>query len=533
VTQPQQVGAPLRTPLEQPSPSVHTDGQAWLRQLDWRQFEELVASAYRLQGFTVLPTSPGADGGIDLILIRGNERIFVQCKHWKAWQVGAPIIRELFGLVAAHQATRGIVVTSGTFSREAQEFARHTGTELLDGPAVLALVASGNAHRPVSTGQPFPGAVPPPPTMSVPPASQMTGTPGSPACPVCLSAMVLQKARRGARAGSLFWGCSRYPGCRGTLEAPPGTRLPPTPRQLARQNRDRRKAIFALVAVLLGTAVLMIMFGSILVRGAARPTASSPARFVPSAPAASPAGSASTSSRVMGEQPMDIVVDAAGARLYTANYVSGDVTVIDAQTMAVVDTIGLPGKPSAITISGATLYVADSASRKVYAISLRSHRTTATFATGLGPVDLAIDPKVGRLFIANSESDNIRAYALDSGRRLGTISASGVASIAVDTAEHKLYSVASVGVLVSYHTRTLERADTTYAGNITGLAMDSRRQRLYTVNSAGLNERNLLTGASRTIAIDIRARAVTVDPSRQIAYVVDPDTGAVQAVSLR
>jgi YVTN family beta-propeller protein len=45
---------------------------------------------------------------------------------------------------------------------------------------------------------------------------------------------------------------------------------------------------------------------------------------------------------------MDIVVDAAGARLYTANHVSGD-TVIDAQTMAVVDTIDLPGKPSAIT----------------------------------------------------------------------------------------------------------------------------------------------------------------------------------------
>jgi DNA-binding beta-propeller fold protein YncE len=177
--------------------------------------------------------------------------------------------------------------------------------------------------------------------------------------------------------------------------------------------------------------------------------------------------------------------------------------------------------------------VADSASRKVYAISLKSHRTTATFATGVGPVDLAIDPKVRRLFIASSESNNVQVYALDSGRRVGTISSSSVASIAVDTAEHKLYSVASVGVLVSYHTRTLERADTTYAGNITGLAVDSRRQRLYTVNSAGLNERNLLTGASRTIAIDIRARAVTVDPSRQIAYVVDPDTAAVQAVSLR
>lgn len=49
----------------------------------------------------------------------------------------------------------------------------------------------------------------------------------------------------------------------------------------------------------------------------------------------------------------------------------------------------------------------------------------------------------------------------------------------------------------------------------------------------GVSERNLLTGASRTIDIDIRAQAITVDPSRQIAYVVDPDRGAVQGVSLK
>lgn len=531
MTEPQ-LNPPPWAPPQDPSASLQTDGREWLRHLDWRQFEALVGTAYRLQGFTVLPTSPGADGGIDLILTRDNERIFVQCKHWKAWQVGAPVIRELFGLVSAHRASRGIVVTSGTFSREAREFAAHTGTELLDGPAVLALVASGNSSLPVSNTQTAVGAMSLRPTMSVPPMPPVGSLPGSPVCPVCLSAMVLQKARRGPRAGSIFWGCSRYPGCRGTLEAPPGTRLPPTARQLARRQRDQRTAIVALVAVIVGT-LMLAMVGSAVLRGGVRPTTSSPKRFIPSAPAASPSGTGAADQPGMGEQPMDIVVDAAGELLYTANYVSGDVTVIDARKMTVIGSIDVPGKPSAITVSGSTLFVADHAARKVYAISLKDHRTTATFATGRAPIDLAVDPQIGRLFVANNEAGSIWAYALDSGRRVGTISAPGVIAIGVDTAEHRLHAALSVGSLFSYRTRTLEHVDTDYTGHVAGLAVDSKRQRLYTVNGSGLSERNLPTGASRSIAIDIDAMAVTVDPSRRVAYVVDPDNGAVQPVSLK
>ena len=36
------------------------------------------------------------------------------------------------------------------------------------------------------------------------------------ACPLCGQPMVVRTARRGARAGSQFWGCSAYPNCMGT-----------------------------------------------------------------------------------------------------------------------------------------------------------------------------------------------------------------------------------------------------------------------------------------------------------------------------
>lgn len=41
-------------------------------------------------------------------------------------------------------------------------------------------------------------------------------TSGTPSCPQCSATMVRRTARRGRNAGNRFWGCSRYPACRGT-----------------------------------------------------------------------------------------------------------------------------------------------------------------------------------------------------------------------------------------------------------------------------------------------------------------------------
>lgn len=40
---------------------------------------------------------------------------------------------------------------------------------------------------------------------------------GDPNCPKCGSAMLKRSAKSGANAGNEFWGCSRYPGCRGIV----------------------------------------------------------------------------------------------------------------------------------------------------------------------------------------------------------------------------------------------------------------------------------------------------------------------------
>ena len=61
-----------------------------LREINWREFEELVGEAYRRKGYAVAETGGGgADGGVDLVLSKRGKRLLVQCKHWKAAKVGA------------------------------------------------------------------------------------------------------------------------------------------------------------------------------------------------------------------------------------------------------------------------------------------------------------------------------------------------------------------------------------------------------------------------------------------------------------
>jgi len=70
-----------------------------IRGLTWSAFEHMVAEAYRRKGYSVdLPLRDGADGGVDVVLRKDGKSSLVQCKQWRN-SVGAPTIRELFGLL--------------------------------------------------------------------------------------------------------------------------------------------------------------------------------------------------------------------------------------------------------------------------------------------------------------------------------------------------------------------------------------------------------------------------------------------------
>lgn len=186
---------------------AQADSANSLEGMSWREFELLVGEAYRLRGFRVTEAGGGgADGGIDLLLTKDSERTLVQCKQWKANKVGVTILRELYGVMAAKGVAGGIVVTSGRFTREAEEFAEGRNIELVDGPTLHAMIKQAKQ----SLGKPEVN------TTIQPSVADSLLCASSLVCPKCGAAMVKRTAKKEANAGSAFWGCSTYPTCRGT-----------------------------------------------------------------------------------------------------------------------------------------------------------------------------------------------------------------------------------------------------------------------------------------------------------------------------
>jgi len=176
-----------------------------LNSMSWQEFEQLVGEAFRLQGYTVAETGGGgADGGVDLVLRKGGETFLVQCKQWKAFKVGVDVVRQLYGVMAARGAAGGFVISSGTFTPDAEAFAQGRNLTLVDGSKLLGLIRQAKASFEACRAGP----------------SAASKTPASPAatpvCPKCSAPMVQRTARQGANAGAQFWGCTRFPACRGT-----------------------------------------------------------------------------------------------------------------------------------------------------------------------------------------------------------------------------------------------------------------------------------------------------------------------------
>lgn len=167
-----------------------------IRSLPWKQFEELVAEAYRRKSYSVVENhAVGPDGGIDLVLKRNGNRFLVQCKQWRKQKVDVRVVREMYGVMAAEAATGVIIMTSGLFTQEAKSFAENKPIDLVEGHQLADLIQGVQASPPFSANEID--------------SRQESET----ICQKCGAKLVLRVARRGNNPGNKFWGCSKFPKC--------------------------------------------------------------------------------------------------------------------------------------------------------------------------------------------------------------------------------------------------------------------------------------------------------------------------------
>ncbi|MBE8233086.1 MAG: hypothetical protein HAW67_05065 [Endozoicomonadaceae bacterium] len=163
--------------------------------MSWQDFEHFTGEYFRNKGYKVSETANGADGGIDLILFKNNEKFYVQCKHWRSQKVSVSVARELYGVMAANAVKCGFVVTAGRYTSEAISFAQGTNIRLINGNELVNQMK--HYSLPVQEQKPI--------------KNEQT------LCPKCNGLMVKRIAKRGQYAGNTFLGCQNYPRCRGVI----------------------------------------------------------------------------------------------------------------------------------------------------------------------------------------------------------------------------------------------------------------------------------------------------------------------------
>ncbi|MFB3881900.1 MAG: ankyrin repeat domain-containing protein [Armatimonadota bacterium] len=96
------------------------------------QFEAAVGRLFERLGYGVKRVGGSGDRGADLLLTRKGRTTVVQCKQYKG-SITPREVRELLGAIVALRAHRGVLVTTGSFSLQAQRDVRGTPVQLIDG----------------------------------------------------------------------------------------------------------------------------------------------------------------------------------------------------------------------------------------------------------------------------------------------------------------------------------------------------------------------------------------------------------------
>lgn len=175
--------------------------------IEWKRFEVVCKEYFRMNGFNPQETNIGADGGVDIRLYKADEEpldkphAIVQCKAWNTYKVGVKLVRELFGIMAAEQVGKGVLITSGEFSSQAQDFAKGKKIQLISGQQFVESI------RKLSPEQQYF-------LLDI----ALEGDYTTPTCPKCDTKMRLCEAKSGNNKGSKFWGCVSFPRCHQTFK---------------------------------------------------------------------------------------------------------------------------------------------------------------------------------------------------------------------------------------------------------------------------------------------------------------------------
>ena len=193
------------SPFSETTPSQPSHSFA---DMEWEEFEQLVYKIFKQRGYSVSEKRDGAYDGVDLVLHRGNDATYVQCKQWKEQEIEITAVGELYVAMEVEGIKYGIVITSGVFTSDALDFALGKPLLLINGTDLNQMIDALNSTDSDDETQ----------------SEEAEETPKEempelePLCPICSQKMIKRVAKKGKNTGNTFWGCSQFPNCRGVVQ---------------------------------------------------------------------------------------------------------------------------------------------------------------------------------------------------------------------------------------------------------------------------------------------------------------------------
>jgi restriction system protein len=113
-----------------------------LDELSGEEFENLLGRLYSKMGYIVTHSGQTGDQGVDLIAIKGNEKIAIQAKKRNEGEsVGNDAIQQAFSGQGMYGCNRVVVITTTTnFTREALEAAKAHSVDLISKPLLQKML---------------------------------------------------------------------------------------------------------------------------------------------------------------------------------------------------------------------------------------------------------------------------------------------------------------------------------------------------------------------------------------------------------
>ena len=119
------------------------DSRKNLLNLSPTEFEHLVRQLFVAMGAEAWTTIPSKDGGVDAVATSKNLFFggvcLIQAKRWTG-VVGLESVHALTGVMADHNATTGVLVTTSWFGRASEQFANRNRVTLINGAELKQLI---------------------------------------------------------------------------------------------------------------------------------------------------------------------------------------------------------------------------------------------------------------------------------------------------------------------------------------------------------------------------------------------------------